>query len=216
MRKSSAFTLVEILISITIFVIFMGFSMGAYLTFHRAQLEASITRGMMLEGEQIMNMVTTSVKENKIAYAAYDSNSPFSLFSPVSMSLFNLADEAIETDTLILSELNTGNEMEIHWDADEEVLTQQWFTFDEGGQREPMAGYLEPLRLHSETVDVSFAEFRIVPGKDPYDAENILGNQEEYWYQPMVQMKITMKAKGSIREEILFDLQTSVTSRVYQ
>ncbi|MEK7146482.1 MAG: prepilin-type N-terminal cleavage/methylation domain-containing protein [Patescibacteria group bacterium] len=216
MRKSSAFTLVEVLISITIFVIFMGMSLGAYLTFHRAQLEASITRGMMLEGEQIMNVLTTAVKENRVAYSAYEPDNTFNSVIPVNFSLFSLPEGAIETDTLILSELDSGDELEIHWDAEEEILTQQWFTYDDGGERIEAAGYLEPLRMHSESVNISFAEFRIVPGRDPYDAENILGNQEEYWYQPMVQIKFTVKAKGAVREEILFDLQTSVTSRVYQ
>lgn len=211
---SSAFTLIEMIIAITVFTLFIGFAMGGYLTFHRAQQEAAISRTMLLESERVMSQLTTALKENALAYEFYEGAAASPLVS--SFSVFGVPQHAIDTNTLVLSDVLAGQELEYHFDSENQALTLQIFELGAFGNREPAPGYGQPLVLHSEAVTFSNVSFRIVPGKDPYSPENILEGDDSLWFQPNVQIKLTALSPGRVRDEIVINLQTSVTSRIYQ
>ena len=54
-RQKAAFTLIEMIIAITVFTIFIGFAISAYLTFHRADQDALTNRSLLMESEAILN-----------------------------------------------------------------------------------------------------------------------------------------------------------------
>ncbi|MBU0981720.1 hypothetical protein KKC94_03425, partial [Patescibacteria group bacterium] len=124
--------------------------------------------------------------------------------------------DPFESDTLVLKEASGTSKTVFHFDSNEEKMTVQKFSVDDYGNFQPADGFLQPLALHSDTVKVELAEFRIVPSADPYDAANIISGDKLFWYQPIVQFKLMTYAQGRVREKIELEFQTSVTSRKYQ
>lgn len=74
LKKNPGFTLIEMIIAITVFTIFIGFSISAYLTFHRADQEALIERNLVMSAQAIMADLSEAIRENKIDYDSYDSS----------------------------------------------------------------------------------------------------------------------------------------------
>jgi type II secretory pathway pseudopilin PulG len=200
MKKNSAFTLVEMLMAITIFMIFMGFAMGSYLRFQALQREAALTRTVILELESAMSVMVDAVKQNVVDYDSY------SFFNPVSLG----SSKVLEGNRLALLDPNSGEQTVFFWDKDAGLLTEQRFTSDGS----PKAGFIEALPLHSDLVDASLVSFEIFPTKNPYDSEFVF--DDELQFQPHVSIDIEFTSLGRIRDTISLDLHTSVTSRFYQ
>lgn len=209
MRNQPAFTLLEMLIAITVFTIFIGFVLASYLTFHRADQEVISTRSLMLELQGTMNQISEAVRDNTIDYASYEDSSGVSSNVLSIVSSLNLGDALNESELYLFSP--DGETQYVYtWNEDEETLTLQLFDADGNA----ITGYEDPVLLHGENTRVTYANFRIFPGVDPYEAEN--ASDDDVQYQPMVQINLTFAVPGRIREEISLDLQTSITSRFYQ
>ena len=71
----------------------------------------------------------------------------------------------------------------------------------------------EPAKLQSDSVKVSYVDFRIFPALDPYDFRN---NETEDFYQPNVKVEMTFETPGQAKPSIILDFETTITSRVYQ
>ena len=186
-KKQDAFTLIEMIIAITVFTVFIGFVMTAYMTFHQSQQEAAIVRSVIFEMESATSLISQSIKENSIDYEIYSGE---------------------ENLLYLLSPDETTHILYI-WDDEDETLGIQ--LFDSDGN--VMDGYAEPVLLHSEDTKVTNVKFRIFPSTDPY---GIPVNSDQEYYQPNVQMAMTFERPGRIREDVVIDFQTSVTSRIYQ
>ncbi|MEK9159418.1 MAG: type II secretion system protein [Patescibacteria group bacterium] len=139
--KRSAFTLLEMIIAITVFTIFIGFAISTYLMFHRADQEALAMRSLMLETQGTMDLISDAVKENTIDYAYYN--------------------DGLSSDVLALRSPDGQTETVFIWD--EEVETLSLFTIDENDVAS------SPVLLHSETTRVPYVHFRIFPDKNPYE-----------------------------------------------
>lgn len=206
--KKPAFTLVEMIVSLTVFTLFVGLAMGGYLSFHRAQKDAETTRRLLFDAQHVVDLVTNDVKENAIAYHEYGVGFlDADLLKAVELrTRLSTGTDAIEATRLVLE----AGEDQIVYEWEDEVLTRQLF---EAGEEAP--GYEEAQSLFAEGVTVELAKFRIVPGKDPYDSENILSGDSTLWYQPNVQFELWVSAPGRVRDKIVIDLTTSITSRLY-
>lgn len=181
-----AFTLLEMIIAITVFTIFIGFAISTYLAFHRADQEALTMRSVMLETQGAMDHLIQAAKENAIDTDYYtDTSNP------------------LVTSTLALTSSN-GVQMVYEWDSDAETLSLT--TTDADGVSS------DPVLLHSESTRVTYASFRIFPNANPYE----VGAEEEDQFQPMVRIQVTFSLPGRVNEEVTVDLQSSVTSRFYQ
>lgn len=212
MKPQKAFTLIEMIIAITVFTIFIGFSISSFLAFHRADQEAVSTRSLMLEAEAAMNVLSEAVRENKIKYEEYDedSGSLLDLLSAnrlgLSSTLGLAASDALNTSELILESADGETTWRYAWD---EALSVQTCHDDENGNEECGDASL----LHAETTTVSYANFSIFPAVDPFDPAN---TDDDVQYQPHVQIDLTFETPGRVREMISIDLHTTVTSRFYQ
>ena len=200
-----AFTLIEMVIAITVFTIFTGFVMASYLTFHRAQQESAITRSLILETESTMDLMTDSLKEYMIDYDRYADLDPSSadvLYGLVKGAYFGLLDSS---DSLVTNMLyliaGDGTQLSFVWDEYDGELRMQEGDGDE-------------ILLHSEEFTASFVSFEIFPDVNPYESENI--SDDDVQFQPIVQVNLSLSAPGRIRDEVVVDLQTSITSRFYQ
>ncbi len=173
MTEKPAFTLVELLIAITVFSIFIAFGMTSFSVFHGVQLDAAASRDMMFELNQNMELIREAVKENKI---------DFENSSGTSLALLSLD----ESESIIFV-----------WDSDAETLTLR------------KTGMDEAILLHSDAIKVKNLSFRVFPTEDPYD-----GGKD--FYQPNVKVEMTYSTPGRAKPEIAIDLESTITSRVYQ
>lgn len=202
-RRRDAFTLIEMIIAITVFTVFIGFVMSSYIAFHRAQQEASATRSLLLEVSSAMSTITDAVKTNTIDYEAYSGPSS-DVLSGIVRSRFGLnlfGGGAKNTDTLYLLSSDGETSIVFEWNEDEETLTMQ-------------VGEDEPIPLHADATRVTDVDFKIFPAEDPYDSENV--TNDDLQYQPSVQISLNFSVPGRVREEVTIDLKTMITSRFYQ
>lgn len=201
--KAPAFTLLEMIIAITVFTIFIGFAIATYLTFHRADQEALAMRSVLFETQGTMDLLTEAVKENAVDYDYYNEDSAEDVLSDAFDGLELSGSHTVTGSTLVLRSAD-GTQLIYTWDSEEETLSLQ--AVDADGVAS------DPTLLHNETTRVTYAQFRIFPDMNPY--EN--ATESAVQYQPTVRIELTFAVPGRINEEVTVDLQTSVTSRFYQ
>jgi len=194
--KRAAFTLIEMIIAITVFTIFIGFSISAYLAFHRADQDALVVRSLLMEGQGIMDKLSSAVKENRIAYSAYKDS---------------VSGENIETATLYLLSADKKNIYVYSWNSDDQTLQLQAFDSTSGA---PLDGYSNPIQLNSENAKVSYLEFKIFPSVDPYSSKN--KQVDNVQFQPVATIDMTMEIPGRAQEKVSVSLHTAATSRYYK
>lgn len=203
MKKHSAFTLIEMVIAITVFTIFIGTAIGSFLFFHRAQQDAAASRKLIFEAENIVTLMTELVKESKIDYS----------YKECEICGDSEVVGANNTDTIAFLSLDELTQTIIELDSDEEILTILQNTFNETSEEfENADAYDEPALLHSNDVYVDSVNFRIFPNKDPF--ENLSNNDLQY--QPNVKIEITLKTLSRSGAEKKLSFETTLTSRIYQ
>jgi prepilin-type N-terminal cleavage/methylation domain-containing protein len=198
--QKSAFTLIEMIIAITVFTIFIGFAISAYLTFHRADQDALTKRSLLMEAEAILNELSDATRQNKIDYDSYTGGSSGGVF-PKSTLKISLGDARNE-QTLYLISPDGSEQIEYTWDADEETLSVERFV--EGVSS---GEYV----LNSENLAITYVNFKIFPQEDPY-----ADTSYEFQYQPMVRFDLNFSMPGRMDPELTLELSTTVTSRYYQ
>lgn len=213
--KAPAFTLIEMIIAITVFSIFIGFAVSAFLSFHRADEEALVDRSLVMEGGQVMDTLTTDIKTNKIDYEYYDESSGGSALSSAFTSAFSISigDHVWNQSILALLSPDGLTRTLYVWDSEAKTLTVQKFDMSSGNSAE-MPGYPDALPMTSDHVYLNDVNFRIFPDVDPYDIAN--ASDQETAFQPVITMNLTFAAEGRVKDEVILPLQTTVTSRFYQ
>lgn len=197
--KCEAFTLVEMIIAMTIFSVFIGFVLSTYISFHSAQEDAATTRNVLLEAENVMGLISDAIKEDFVNYDAYTSGREVSA-DVLSDFLRMSRPDVLTTNTLQLLDTD-GNEVVFDWDAASQELTLR-------------QGDGEARRIHSDEVGVKSLTFEIFPSDSPYDSENI--SDDDLQFQPIIKVYVTFSAPGRAVEEVDLSFETSVTSRFYQ
>ncbi len=209
-----AFTLIEMIVAITIFTIFIGFSISSYLNFHRVNQEILVSRTVTMEAQAVMNDVSDAIQNSRIDYDFYSSASSggFSAISLPDLGDFAGLDgrHVLNEESLALWNSDATEQTLYAWDSEAEQLTVQ--KLDAEGNA--LEGYEEPLLVHSDALRVTYAHFRIFPDVNPYDLEQ--RSEDEVQYQPIVILDLTFAMPGRIHEEVSLDLHTAVTSRLYQ
>lgn len=200
--RASGFTLIEMIIAITVFTIFIGFAISSYLVLHRANQEVLIQRSLMLEAQGTMNALIEALRENRIDYNAYEDR--------VLLDFLLDYSDTRTTSTLFLLSPDGDIHYEYTWDEEVQALTVS--ATDSDGN--PVDGYGSPLLLHGPKTQVSYVSFRIFPDVNPYVTENV--SDDDVQYQPTVQIDLEFSIPGRIREKVTVDLHSSVTSRFYQ
>lgn len=197
--KKGAFTLLEMIIAITVFTIFIGFAMSSYLSLHRAQEESGAERNMLFEAQNVMDILVDAIKENKIDYEAYQSEKSWA-GDVLGQTVGRYYDLGFGGNVLGGGDLYLvspgGDSLVFEWDSESGMLSMN----GEG--------------MLSDAVSVKYLNFEIFPDADPYDQENSM--DDDVQFQPIVQIDITFATPGRVRDEVTLDFQTSVTSRFYQ
>lgn len=216
--KKPAFTLLEMIIAITVFTIFIGFAISTYLTFHRADQEALAMRSLMLEAQGTMDLLISSIKENTIDYDEFYaegsslSESIFNGFQSNTFPNFTSGESHVLNDATLALRSPDGKLGTVFiWDKETETLNLYTTEEDEEGNLTN-----ELSQLHNDTTRVTYVNFRIFPDENPYALTSADEADIGRYYQPTVQIEMTFAVPGRIQEEVTVDFQTSVTSRFYQ
>lgn len=218
-----AFTLIEMIIAITVFSIFIGFAVSSYLAFHRADQEALVDRSLMMEAGQVMDLLTADIQANKIDYEYYEDLSSggvhimhgfgsggLSLSPPFSFGFGS--DHELNKSILVLRSVDGLTRTVYEWDEEDLTLSVDKFDMTSGTAVE-LPDY--PQLLTSGQVYLNDVNFRIFPDVDPYDSATD-PSDDEVQFQPVVTLNLTFAAVGRVRAEVTLPLQTTVTSRFYQ
>ncbi|HCW32789.1 MAG: hypothetical protein UT55_C0068G0007 [Candidatus Peregrinibacteria bacterium GW2011_GWE2_39_6] len=210
-----AFTLVELIVGMVIFTIFIGIASTSYLFLSRALRGAVEMRKVYAEARFLVDKVTQDIRRYTIDYDCYEDGAdgrPDYSSNLLECLGIQLGPQNTYTDTLVLISANG--------------LTRTVYKFKNGSfsvlelVRDSVAsswimapGYARGFQVfQTDKVQLTKIQFVVSPVKSPYTyAES--SNQ----YQPSVNMMIQAKGISSLLDldKSQIQLQTTVSSRVY-
>lgn len=192
--KKNAFTLIEMLIAISIFMIFLTIVAGSYISLVSANRKADDIQKTYHDVENVFETMAQEVRSGPIDYACVD---PSKLNDALCIENQNISTQRVLSvlhnnglqRTLIKFD-PTVKKMLIRYQT-RQLPRQPW----SGGEWQPLTSEKFPLE------DLSF---KIRPLADPYDANNAADDSVQY--QPSV--TATLKAQGLV-------FTTTYSSRTY-
>ncbi len=199
-RQQKGFTLVELLIAMGIFVLFTGVVMSSYTSIIRSQREANSYREMYSEGRRIFVRLTEELRAGSIVYKKTDIfeedqdlltteyRSPLSTFELVSENGERLISFEYEKDSGKLKFIERRN-----------------------------GAYNEYYLNEPEKNGVKITDFYayVSPAGDPYNPSNVFADSLQFHPKVTVYAAFSKPKLKSGGENYTFDLQTTVSSRLY-
>lgn len=216
----SGFTLVELLVSISIFVIFLGVVATSYIGIVRSQRQANSIRKMYSEVRTMLEILAEDMRLGTIDYDCYEQNADISQCPAEIKGSLNGISPQGTTFLLVIA------------NQDKQVKTAYWY--DQAQQTLGMKKYVRsgnawasspeynvPLGdsgngfrpLLSQDLKVKSLAWALYPPVNPYSKENY--SQNQYQFQPKVTAFLTVESSSSGLPPFHLDLQTSFSSRVY-
>lgn len=191
MINKKGFTLIEMMVAMAIFVMFLGVLIGSYTDIVKSQQEANDYRVLYSEARRVFDKITEEVRNGAIYYGTF-------------------ADYSSGNDDLILISPDGERQVKFEYDDDPDVMNV-WFG-------EKLESELENsyLLVSPDNERLTVAEFNVFvsPSDDPYKLENVY--KDNLQFQPKVTVFATFemeRRKGG--EPYSVDLQTTISSRFY-
>ncbi len=229
------FTLVELLVSIAIFVIFLGVVSVAYIGIVRSQRQANEVRKMYSDVRTFIESLSEDMRLGTVDYDCYalgasGGSDPF-VTNPCPFSTIIDPQSSTADQSPYLAIVNKDHTQKVvYWfdkdlgklnvkryqrgGASDQVDISQWgdalgySSGDEGA--DPNTG---SRSLFSENIHVKNLTFSVNPAVNPYISANYDKNQ--YQFQPKVTMTITVENANNNLPPFHLDFQTTLSSRVY-
>ncbi len=206
------FTLVELMISILVFVIFLSAASDSYISIIRAQKQTNEIRKMYAEVRSFTEMLAEDLRLSSIDYECYlpptlemgfSTNCPAQGIESLSSGM---------TNVLHLANRNGFEKKAVVYNRDEGTVEISRYVkiLNEWQQLGT-----EPEKLFSGAVKIKNLSFAIFPVQSPYSGESEIYLDPKKQFQPKVTVFLTAaNAYGSLPEFNL-DYQTTISSRVY-
>lgn len=200
LKQKKGFTLVELLVAMTIFVAFVGILIGSYTSIVRAQRQANEYRIMYSEARQVFETLVFNLRDGMVDYGYYGTQG----------ILGNPLDE------IVLISKDALRRTKISYDAGTGQVSM------ERGRLQPdtrpciNAAYLfdPPVALNSEALKVTNFKIYVVPVIDPYALENFDKHGNQFHPFVTIYAEFTREYPGG-KEPFVINLQTTVSSRIY-
>lgn len=188
MTNRRGFTLVEMLVSMTIFMVFVGILINSYSTIIKAQKEANDYRAMYTEARAVFDTLIAELREGMVDYGRNGCgvDVPF----------------GIQNNFYLVSK--DGAKKQVLLDA--EILNL--IKFDVDGTTK-----LKTVPLNSKNVAVKTFNVQIYPFADPYAPLNVGENRHQF--QPAVTIFASFEKEKVTGEPYKVDFQTTISSRIY-
>ncbi|MEK7126931.1 MAG: type II secretion system protein [Patescibacteria group bacterium] len=188
--SKKGFTLVELLIAMTIFVSFVGILIGSYTSIIKGQREADEYRIMYSESRKIFETVIQELRDGMVDYKKYDANTVGGVIGGLE-TLHIISKDASMQSSIVYGKSG--------------VVSIKKGKFGEVGME---------LNLNSpDLVKVTDFKFYISPSVDPYDDKNVYNDKNQLHPKVTVYGKFVRKFGNG--KEYSMELQTTVSSRIY-
>ena len=214
--RRSGFTLVELLVSIAIFVMFLGVVSVSYFGIVRSQRQANEVRKMYSDVRSLVEMLGEDMRLGTIDYDCYEATSGICPFTAVTTT-----SSPDQSSYLAI----------VNKDQTQKVV----YWFDQVNGKLKVVRYERPLgsdgaeianwsiqgadssqdgrSLFSDMVAVKNLTFAVNPPVNPYASANYAKNQ--YQFQPKVTLTLTVENANKNAAPFHLDFQTTLSSRVY-
>lgn len=203
------FTLVELLVSMGVFILFLAFVSSSYITIVRAQRSANEVRKTYSEVRDFFEVFSQEVRLGTIDYPCYEGTTADAcVVQDVAYSL-----QSGRSNYLALVSKDGSEKNVFHFNKDLHTVELQKFVL-KGTSFVPAPGYIDGFRhLFSDQVQVDELSFVISPIVNPYDQKHAAENK--YQFQPKVTLFLTVRSGSGQTKVAPLHLQTTVSSRAY-
>lgn len=213
-KERSGFTLIELMISIVIFVIFLAIVSQSYFSIVRAQRRANEVRKMYSDVRIAMDYIAEEVRLSSIDYACYEGVGTV-CEGVIQGTLFGGS-----TEHLALIRQGGTEKTFLKLDEDGRLVVKRLVRQE--GEFVPAPGYETGyVSLTGDNVVFDQLNFAIFPDVNPYSNENVPGTDVPIYadngtqFQPKVGVYMSASSPEESPIEFDFDFQTTISSRVY-
>lgn len=218
-RNKSGFTLVELLVSIAVFVVFLGVVASSYVNIVRSQRQANLIRKMYSQVRIVMDQMATDTRLGTIDYDCYEPGLEVSTCPPEVKNIAQIAPDGMSSVLVIVNKDHTLKTV-YRFDPVTSNVTFKRYIFSVGGWITPPEFNPDPenapdgfLSLLGGEVKVKNLAFAIYPPVNPYSQQHAL--QNHFQFQPKVTAFLTIENGSPNLPPFHLDLQTTFSSRVY-
>jgi len=220
LKKHNGFTLIEVLISLTIFVIFVTSISSSYLYIAKSQREANAVKDVYSEIRYITNLITDEARAKTVDYACYvtrtftgeeteidtktASNTCRSLTVTPSENYLALVDASGIHRTVFKYQ---DNELSLY---KEHYTGEVWMPDDGYGA---LGAETEFRKIELINVKINGLKFEISPLADPFDSKNVACGPVQF--QPSASFYLNVQSSRDDMSRFTLNIQKSITSRLY-
>ena len=210
------FTLVELLVSMAVFVIFLGVVSTSYVGIVRSQRQANAVRKMYSEVRTLMDTMSSDMRLGSPDYDCYEASSDV---NKCPAEVKNKLQLEADGSSIYLALVNKDNtEKTFYWfDPTAQKLKLKKFSIANGAWAAE-ADYVDQLDegfkpLLADDIKITNLTFMIAPIVNPYSHAHY--DQSQFQFQPKVTVLLSVENLNSTLPPFHLDLQTTISSRVY-
>lgn len=205
--NNRAFTLLEMVLAISVFVVFLTATSGSYLSLSAAMRDANQERKVYSAAQDIIKLLSDEIRDSQVDYDCYAAEKS----DCKNFSLDGNKDLVVKSGDgnrrfMVRFQLE-GGKLQIR----KRVRDTQ---FDRAEVWNDDVGYSEWINYDlPQNIAVSDLQFRVSPAQSPFSFQN--SSRAEFQFQPEV--TILMKLKSSLQRDAgyIFPIQTTISTRVY-
>ncbi|MFC1615855.1 PilW family protein [Patescibacteria group bacterium] len=197
-NNKKGFTLIEVLISMTIFVTFISIMINSYTSIVRGQREANDYRVMYAEARNIFDTLVREFRDGMVDYGEY-SDSALGIWGGQSDIILVSKDATTKTRIYLNGEDLKINKYQLPLFGDPNDMS----IFDS----------FEDLQLNNK-IKVTNFKIYVTPAIDPYDPKYITYDVNQFHPMVTIYAKFSKEISPG-KEPFVIDMQTSVSSRIY-
>jgi len=198
-KNKRGFTLVEMLVAMAIFVIFVSVLMNSYTSIVVNQRAANDYRVMYSDSRRVFEILVAEFRDGMLDYGEYNSGCSDGTLRSGIQEVFLISKDA-------------RDKTQIRYDSEGVSLEMRKGRLAEGQNPTSDPDFGEFIRLNSENVMVTDFKVYPYPFVDVYDQQY---SQAAYQFHPFVTVFATFEMDRGNRDPFKIDLQTTVSSRVY-
>lgn len=206
-NTKKGFTLVELLVAITMFMIFITSISSAYLDIARSQREANAVRAIYSEIRYIFDLISSEARSKTIDYGCPGDSGCSDLNGlPVSSYLALVDGDGMSRTVFLIEEDFSEEKKKLYYYKEKKDANSLVWNRAEGFE----GGYQE---IDLKNIKIENFVFEKSPLVDPFDPENIGCGAVQF--QPAVSLYTTISSVNEQAKNFKIDLQTTISSRVY-
>lgn len=200
-RQQKGFTLIEMLISMAIFMTFTGILISSYTGIIRAQRDANSYRDMYVQARQVMETLVQELRDGMVDYGKS-----------------RVVNNGLQEGEIYIISRDATRRSHICYDKESGVVSIDTIRlspdFAKKSDGDRACGDKDFIPMN-DSKNVTVSKFRVYfsPKIDPYDPKKVDYDTSQFQPRVTIYAEFT-KARGN-EKFYTMDLQTTVSSRVY-